>query len=111
MRCAIILTKSNSAVGAVKSLPHLSWRDLLNYILCQEDISLLVQDRCIPDCHQGLENAAELGRSPSELNCIAESNCANEPVRMGWAAQATPQTRTRGSKETMDVPVVVRRGE
>ncbi len=65
-------------VRAVKPLPHLGWRDRLDCILCQDDSNLLAQDRGVPDCHQHLENAAELGRSPGKLNRVAESNCAHE---------------------------------
>ncbi len=63
----------------VKPLPHLSWRDWLDRILCQEDSNLFAQDRGVPDCHRSLENAVELGKSPGELNRVAESNCACEP--------------------------------
>ncbi len=79
-------------VGAVKPLPHLGWRDRLDCILCQEDSNLLAQDRCISDCHRSLENAAELGRSPGELNRIAELNCVNEPARR--AGQRKPRLQT-----------------
>ncbi len=40
-----------------------------------------MQDRGVPDCHQRLENAVELGRSPGKLNRVAKSNCAREPAR------------------------------
>ncbi len=66
-------------VRAVKPLPHLGWRDRLECFLCQEDSNLLAQDRGVPDCHRRLENAVELGRTPGELNRVAESNCAREP--------------------------------
>ncbi len=73
----------------VKPLPHLGWRDRLDCILCQEDSNLLTQDRGVPDCHRSLENDVELGRSPDELNRVAESNCAREPAR--WAGQREPR--------------------
>ncbi len=38
------------------------------------------QNRGVPVCHQSLQNAAELGRLPSELNRVAELNCAHEPT-------------------------------
>ncbi len=79
-------------VRAVKPLLHLSWRDRLDCILCQEDSNLLVQDRCVSDCHRSLENAAQLGRSLGELNRIAESDCANEPV--GRVGQRKPRPQT-----------------
>ncbi len=79
-------------VRAVKSLPHLGWRDWLDCILCQEDSNLLVQDRGVPDCHRRLENAVELGRSPGELNHVAESNCVREPARQ--AGQREPRLQT-----------------
>ncbi len=59
---------------------------------CQEDSNLLAQDRSIPSCHRSLENAAELGRSPGELNRVAESNCAREPTRR--AGQRKPRLQT-----------------
>ncbi len=55
--------------------------EVVSCIFCQEDSNLLAQDRCVSDCHWSLENAAELGRSPGELNRIAESNCANDPAK------------------------------
>ncbi len=79
-------------VRAVKPLPHLGWRDWLDCILCQEDSNLLAQDRGVPDCHRRLENAVELGRSPGELNRVAESNCAREPARQ--AGQREPRLQT-----------------
>ncbi len=79
-------------VRAVKPLPHLGWRDRLNCILCREDSNLLAQDRGVPDCHRRLENAVELGRSPAELNRVAESNCAHEPARQ--AGQREPYLQT-----------------
>ncbi len=79
-------------VRAVKPLPHLGWRERLNCILCQEDSNLLAQDRGVPDCHRSLENAVELGRSPGELNRMAESNCAREPARR--AGQCEPRLQT-----------------
>ncbi len=79
-------------VRAVKPLPHLGWRDRLDCILCQEDSNLLAQDRGVPDCHRRLENAVELGRSPGELNRVAESNCAREPARQ--AGQRQPRLQT-----------------
>ncbi len=79
-------------VRAVKPLPHLSWRDRLDYILCQEDSNLFAQDKGIPDCHRRLENAVELGRSPGELNRVAELNCAREPARQ--AGQREPRLQT-----------------
>ncbi len=79
-------------VRAVKPLPHLGWRDRLDCILCQEDSNLLAQDRGVPDCHRRLENAVELGRSPGELNSVAESNCAREPARQ--AGQREPRLQT-----------------
>ncbi len=74
-------------VRAVKPLPHLGWRDWLDCILCQEDSNLLAQD-----WHRRLENAVELGRSPGELNRVAESNCAREPARQ--AGQREPRLQT-----------------
>ncbi len=79
-------------VRAVKPLPHLGWRDRLDCILCQEDRNLLAQDRSVPSCHRSLENAAELGRSPGELNRVAESNCAREPTRR--SGQRKPRFQT-----------------
>ncbi len=79
-------------VRAVKPLPHLGWRDRLDCILCQEDSNLLAQDRGVPDCHRRLENGVELGRSPGELNRVAESNCAREPARQ--AGQREPRLQT-----------------
>ncbi len=79
-------------VRAVKLLPHLGWRDRLDCILCQEDSSLLTQDKCVSDCHRSLESAAELGRSPGELNHIAESDCANEPAGRVGQRKPLPQT-------------------
>ncbi len=79
-------------VRAVKPLPLLGWRDRLDCILCQKDSSLLAQDRGVWDCHQRLENAVELGRSPGELNRVAESNCAREPARQ--AGQREPHLQT-----------------
>ncbi len=79
-------------VRAVNPLPHLGWRDRLDCILCQEDSNLLAQDRGVPDCHRRLENAVELGRSPGELNRVAESNCAREPARQ--AGQREPRLQT-----------------
>ncbi len=76
----------------VKPLPHLGLRDRLDCILCQEDSNLLAQDRSIPSCHRGLENGAVLGRSPGELNHVAESNCAREPTRQ--AGQRKPRFQT-----------------
>ncbi len=73
-------------VRAVKPLPHLGWRDR------PEDSNLLVQDRSILGCHRSLKNAAELERSPGELNCAAESNCAREPTRQ--AEQRKPRFQT-----------------
>ncbi len=93
-------------VRAVKALHHLSWRDWLDCILCQEDSNLLVQNRGVPVCHQSLQNAAELGRSPSELNRVAELNCAREPTR--WAGQRESH-RATGSNVTIGVPAVVQR--
>ncbi len=74
---------------AVKPLPPLGWRDRLDCVLCQEDSNLLAQDRGVSDCHRRLENAVELGRSPGELNRVAESNCAREPARQ--AGQREPR--------------------
>ncbi len=68
-------------VRAVKPLPPLGWKDRLDCVLCKEDSNLLAQDRDVQDCHRRLENAVELGRSPGELNRVAESNCAREPAR------------------------------
>ncbi len=79
-------------VRVVKPLPHLGWRDRLDCILCQEDSNLLTQDRGVPDCHRSLENVVELGRSPGELNRVAESNCAREPARR--AGQCEPRLQT-----------------
>ncbi len=79
-------------VGAVKPLPHLGWRDWLDCILCQEDSNFLAQDRCVSDCHRSLENAADLGRSPGKLNCIAKSNCVNDPARRAGQCKPRPQT-------------------
>ncbi len=79
-------------VRAVKPLPHLGRRDRLDCILCQEDSNLLAQDRSAPSCHRSLENAAELGRSPGELNRVAESNCAREPTRR--VGQRKPHLQT-----------------
>ncbi len=79
-------------VRAVKPLLLLGWREWPDCILCQEDRNLLVQDRCISDCHRSLENAAELGRSPGELNRIAESDCVNEPA--GRVGQCKPHPQT-----------------
>ncbi len=46
----------------------------------------------VPEWHQSLENAVELGRSPGELNHIAELNCAHEPARR--AGQHEPHLQT-----------------
>ncbi len=67
-------------VRAVKPLPHLGWRDRLDCILCQEDSNPLAQNRGVSDCHWSLENAAELGGSPGELNRIAKSKLTNAPA-------------------------------
>ncbi len=79
-------------VRAVKPLPHLGWRDRLDCILCQEDSNLLEQDRGVPDCHRRLENAVELGRSPGELNHVAELNCACEPAKQAGQHEPCLQT-------------------
>ncbi len=72
-------------VRAVKPLPPLGWRDQLDCILCHGG----QQDRGVPDCHRRLENAIKIGRSPGELNRVAESNCALEPARQ--AGQLEPR--------------------
>ncbi len=95
-------------VRAVKPLPHLGWRDRLDCILCQEDSNLLVQDRGVSDRHRRFENAVELGRSPGELNRVAESNCAREPARLGSVNHASRRCAS-GSNGTINVPVVVQR--
>ncbi len=79
-------------IRAEKPLPHLGWRDRLDCILCQEDSNLLAQDRSVPSCQRSLEYAAELGRSPGELNRVAESNCVREPTRR--AGQRKPRLQT-----------------
>ncbi len=50
------------------------------------------ENRGVPDCHRRLENAVELGRSPGELNRVAEPNCAREPARQ--AGQREPHLQT-----------------
>ncbi len=69
-------------VRAVKLLLHLNWRNRFDCFLHQQNRNLLVLDRSISDCHRSLDNAAEPGGSPGELNHVAESNCPTEPV--GW---------------------------
>ncbi len=76
---------------------------------CQEDSNLLAQDRSIPSCYRSLENAAELGRSPGELNRVAESNCAREPTRRLGSASHASRRRASGSNGTIDVPAEVQR--
>ncbi len=61
--------------------------------LCQEDSNLLAQDRGVPDCHRRVENAVELGRSPGELNRVAESNCAREPARQAGRCELQRHNR------------------
>ncbi len=96
-------------VRAVKPLPHLGWRDRLDCILCQEDSNLLAQDRGVPDCHRRLENAVELGRSPGELNRVAESIVrVSQRDRLGSVSHASRRCAS-GSNGTIDVPVVVQR--
>ncbi len=53
----------------------------------------VVTTTCRVTCSKGsLENATELGRSPGELNRVAESNCACEPTRR--AGQRKPRLQT-----------------
>ncbi len=87
------VTAAADAICPWKPLPHLGWRDWLDCILCQEDSNLLAQDRGVPDCHRRVENAVELGRSPGELNRVAESNCAREPARQAGRCELQRHNR------------------
>ncbi len=72
------------------TMPHLGWRDRLNCILARR--TAISSRKTGAGLETGLENAAELGRSPGVLNRVAESNCAREPTRR--AGQRKPRLQT-----------------
>ncbi len=67
------------------------------------------QDMGISCLHCCEVDAPELGRTPGELNRIAESDGPQEPARRLGSSPA-PRHRTSGTSGTTDVPAVGQRG-